>query len=98
MPLSEHQKTEILSRVKQIVTEKHINVANPDQDYSGWAASLDARQSDLLQADDDAFEKGVREALRLLGSSHTGFYRQSGAIPAPHSIHATVSSIQGNGP
>jgi C-terminal processing protease CtpA/Prc len=92
MPLSEQDKAEIVDRVKHIVTEKHVNVVNPNQDYSAWTASVDARRSALLLANDEVFENGVRDLLQALGSSHTGFYKQNGAIPAPHSIHATVSA------
>src|SRR3982750_3034462 len=91
MPLSEQEKVEILNRVKQIVTEKHINVANPSQDYSAWVGSVNARRSDMVLATDEAFENGIRDLLLRLGSSHTGFYKQDGAMPPPHSIHATVS-------
>ena len=97
MPLTEEQKSDILKRVKRIVLEKHINVANPSQDYAAWASTVDEQARDLLRSNDEDFEGGVRNLLTLLGSSHTGFYRKNGAIPAPYSIHATLNPTQANG-
>ncbi len=97
MPLTEEQKSDILNRVKKRVLEKHINVANPSQDYAAWATTVDEQARDLLRSNDEEFENGIRRLLSLLGSSHTGFYRKNGAIPAPYSIHATVSPVQANG-
>jgi C-terminal processing protease CtpA/Prc len=97
MPLTEKQKADILNRVKRIVLEKHINVANPGQNYSAWVATMDDTAHNLVRASDEEFESGVRHLLTLLGSSHTGFYRKNGEIPAPHSIHATLSPVKVNG-
>ncbi len=97
MPLTEEQKSDILNRVKRTVLEKHINVANPSQDYSAWATAVDEQARDLRRSNDGEFEDGVRKLLTVLGSSHTGFYRKNGAIPAPYSIHATLSPAQANG-
>jgi C-terminal processing protease CtpA/Prc len=97
MPLTEKQKAEIIKQVKRIVVEKHVNVANPSHDYESWGASVDSRTPDLVHADDESFESGMRQLLVSLGSSHTGFYRRHGDVPAPHSIHATLSAIQDNG-
>lgn len=97
MPLTEEQKSDILNRVKKTVLEKHINVANPSQDYAAWATAVDEQARDLRQSNDDEFEGGVQKLLTVLGSSHTGFYRKNGAIPAPYSIHATLSPAQANG-
>src|SRR5690242_20269127 len=80
MPLTEEQKSDILNRLKKTVLEKHINVANPSQDYATWATTVDEQARDLLRSNDEEFEKGIRKLLSLLGSSHTGFYRKNGAI------------------
>ncbi len=77
--------------------EKHINVANPSQDYAAWATAVDEQARDLRRSNDDELEGGVRKLLIVLGSSHTGFYRKNGAIPAPYSIHATLSPVQADG-
>ena len=97
MPLTENQKTDIIKQVKGIIVEKHINVANPDQDYNAWSEAVDEKTSDLVRADDGGFESGMRQLVLSLGSSHTGFYRKHGDIPAPYSIHATVNAIKDNG-
>lgn len=94
MPLTEKPKADIIAQIKRIVTEKHINVVNPNQDYKAWAAAFDDKAPSLMLAHEQNFERGVRELLVSLGSSHTGFYRQNGGIPAPHSIHATLSAIK----
>jgi C-terminal processing protease CtpA/Prc len=97
MPLTEKQKADILNRVKRIVLEKHIDVVNPTQDYSTWVAAMNDKAGALVRVSDEEFESGIRQLLTLLGSSHTGFYRKNGEIPAPYSIHATVSSVKANG-
>lgn len=92
MPLTEKQKAEIVKQVRRIVLEKHINVA-----YCAWASSVDEKTPELVRADDQSFEAGMRQLVLSLGSSHSGFYRKQGDVPAPHSIHATLSAIQEGG-
>lgn len=94
MPLTEKQKADVIKQVRRIVVEKHINVANPNYDYGAWAGAVDDKTAELVRAGDEGFEAGIRQLLLLLGSSHTGFYRKNGDVPAPHSIHATVSATQ----
>lgn len=41
------------------------------------------------------FEKGVRELLQTLGSSHTAFFQKNGTtkVPAPYSINASLRAV-----
>ncbi len=95
MPLTSTDRTKILNSIKKLVPERHINVIDPNQDYSRWTALVEQRQPDLIGiANDEAFESGVRGLLTALGSSHTAFFHQNGdKVPPPHAINATLRAI-----
>src|SRR5437667_1465942 len=90
-----NDRAKIISAIKKLVPERHINVSNPDQDYRPWIALVDERMPRLIDADDpQAFEAGVTELLRALGSSHTAFFHQRrDSVPAPYSINATLRAV-----
>src|SRR6202790_3832135 len=93
--LAHKDRAKIISAIKKIVLERHINVSNPNQDYRPWIALVDERMPRLIDLDDpQAFEAGVSELLRALGSSHTAFFHQRrDRIPAPYSINATLRAV-----
>jgi len=95
MMLTERDRLRILRTIKHLVLQKHINVANPNQDYGNWAALLDQCTPDLVGAEDvQAFESGVRKILAALGSSHTAFFHASGNdVPPVHAINATLRVV-----
>jgi len=88
-------RAKILSVLKKLVPERHINVSNPNQDYSPWIGLVDERMPCLIDVDSiEAFETGVSELLRALGSSHTAFFHQRrDSVPAPFSINATLRAV-----
>jgi carboxyl-terminal processing protease len=87
-------RAKILSTIKNLVVERHINVSNPNQDYGPWLGLVDERTPGLMDVEAKVFEKGVGELLRALGSSHTAFFHQRrDSIPAPYSINATLRPI-----
>ncbi len=94
-PLSQKDRAKILSVLRKLVPERHINVSNPNQDYAPWIALVDERMSHLIAVDDTkAFEAAVSELLRALGSSHTAFFHQRrDSVPAPYSINATLRAV-----
>ena len=89
------ERTKIIASIKKLVPERHINVSNPNQDYRPWLALVDQRTPNLLNADAPAFEAGLSELLKELGSSHTAFFHQRrDSIPAPYSINATLRAVE----
>jgi len=87
-------RAKIMSSIKKLVSERHINVSNPNQDYGPWLALVDRRTPDFLKAETSAFETGISELLKELGSSHTAFFHQRrDSIPAPYSINATLRAV-----
>ncbi len=95
-PLSQKDRAKILSVLKKLVPERHINVSNPNQDYRPWIALVDERMPRVVEVDDTpAFETGVSELLRALGSSHTAFFHQRrDSVSAPYSINATLRAVE----
>ena len=88
------ERTKIIASIKKLVPERHINVSNPNQDYRPWLTLVDERTQHLLNMDTPAFEAGVGELLKELGSSHTAFFHQRrDSIPAPYSINATLRAV-----
>ncbi len=94
--LSRKDRAKIISTIKKLVPARHINVSNPNQDYGPWLALVNERMPRLVDEDDPgAFETGVNEILRALGSSHTAFFHQHrNSIPAPYSINATLRAVE----
>ena len=68
-------RTKILSTLKKLVPERHINVTNTNQDYGPWISLVDARTPALIETESrEKFEAGVSDLLRALGSGHTAFF------------------------
>ncbi len=87
-------RVKIIGTIKKLVSERHINVSNPDQDYSPWLSLVDQQTPRLIDAEREAFEAGVSELLRALRSSHIAFFHQRrDSIPAPYSINATLRPV-----
>lgn len=88
------ERTKLIASIRKLVPERHINVSNPNQDYGRWLALVDERTPHLLNIDTPAFEGGISELLKELGSSHTAFFHQRrDSIPAPYSINATLRAV-----
>ena len=88
-------RAKIISTIKKLVSERHINVSNPNQDYRPWLALVDEKTPRLMELEREAFEAGMGELLRALGSSHTAFFHQRRhSIPAPYSINATLRPVE----
>jgi len=88
------ERAKLIASIKKLVPERHINVSNPNQDYGPWLAVVDERTPHLLSMDTPAFEAGMSELLKELGSSHTAFFHQRrDSIPAPYSINATLRAV-----
>ncbi len=105
MPLTQHTQTpkltqkdraKILSTIQKLVPERHINVSNANQDYGQWLSLVNERMPRLIALNNpEAFEAGVGELLKALGSSHTAFFHQRrDKIPAPYSINATLRAVE----
>ena len=92
--LTRNERLRLIRTIRKLVPQKHINVANPQQDYSAWIASFDKRTQILIDADMDDFENGIREVLAALGSSHTAFFHEMGQdVPPPYAINATLRAV-----
>ena len=94
MPLTKNERLRLIRTIRKLVPQKHINVANTRQDYTAWIALVDERTQMLLDARDDDFEKGIRDLLGALGSSHTAFFHETGQDVPPHyAINATLRAV-----
>src|SRR5437667_3896934 len=92
--LTHKERTKIINSIKKLVAERHINVSNPNQDYGPWLALVDERTPHLMNADGPAFEAGVSELIKSLGSSHTAFFHERrDSIAPPYSINATLRPV-----
>ena len=92
MTLNENQRKTILSNIRKRVLKSHFNIAGVD--YNAWLKSFDERTAELLTGDVEAFEAGVQEVLKGLGSSHTGFYHERPSRLMPqHTINATLGEF-----
>jgi carboxyl-terminal processing protease len=90
--LSPKTRAEILASIKKLVLKQHINVGGVN--YDEWTKLVDQQASELLAAETDQFEAGVRQLLSKLGSSHTVFYHERGKHVLPqHALNATLSSF-----
>jgi C-terminal processing protease CtpA/Prc len=95
MSLTQNRRKNILRAVRKRVLKSHFNVAGVD--YDAWLESFDGCSGELLTGDVGAFESGIQDVLKGLGSSHTGFYheRPSRLLPQ-HTINATLGEfVQG---
>jgi carboxyl-terminal processing protease len=97
--LTREERAAIARKIKSLVLEKHVNVANPAQDYVPWTREFDRRLEEVVAAPSrDAFENGVGSILHGLGSSHTAFYHKVGdRIPPQHAINASLRAMEING-
>src|SRR5437763_11662950 len=93
--LTFRDRKKILKNIRKLVPSRHINVSQPNQDYGTWLAIFDERVPELLSISDaERFEKGVRELLQALGSSHTAFFRKNATkVPASYSINASLRAV-----
>src|SRR6266571_1073196 len=88
-------RAKIISTIKKLVSERHINVSNPNQDYGPWLALVDEQTPRLMEMEREAFEAGVGELLKALASSHSAFFHQRrDSVPAPYSINATLRPVE----
>jgi len=95
LPLTKNERQRLIRTIRKLVPQKHINVANPQQDYTLWIALVDERAQTLIDADREDFEKGIRELLAALGSSHTAFFHETGHdVPPPYAINATLRAVE----
>ncbi len=69
-------RAKIITTIKKLVSERHINVSNPNQDYGPWLALVDEQTPRLMEMEREAFEAGVGELLKALASSHSAFFHQ----------------------
>ena len=92
MALTKDQRKSILAKVRKHILKSHFNVAGID--YNTWVKSFDERSPELLTGEIEAFEAGVQDLLKELGSSHTDFYhdRPSRLMPQ-HTINATLGEF-----
>ncbi len=71
MTLDPSKRAQILRSIKKLILAHHINVGGID--YSAWTERVDGRTAELLNAEVDAFEAGIRQLLAELTTSHTVF-------------------------
>src|SRR5207244_1985693 len=84
-----------IGTIKKLVSERHINVSNPNQDYNPWISLIDQQTQRLMELEREAFEDGVTELLKALGSTHTLFFhKRPDSFPAPFSINATLRPVE----
>src|SRR5256886_6531666 len=57
---SPKDRAKIISTIKKLVSERHINVSNPNQDYRPWLALVDEKTPRLMELEREAFEAGMR--------------------------------------
>ncbi|MCI0724426.1 MAG: S41 family peptidase [Acidobacteria bacterium] len=93
--LTKNDRAKILSTIKKLVPERHINVQNPNQNYAAWISLVEERMPSLIaETSHEAFQSGVSGLLKALGSSHTAFFHQRrDNVPASYSINATLRAI-----
>ncbi len=97
--LTREERAAIAGKIKSLVLAKHVNVANPSQDYGPWTREFDRRLDEVVAAPSrDAFENGVGSILLGLGSSHTAFYHKVGdRVPPQHAINASLRAMEISG-
>src|SRR5579862_5958943 len=96
MVLDPKKRRQILRSIKKLVVKHHINIAGID--YDAWTARMEAQTPELLAADLQSFELGVRSLLTELKTSHTAFYHSLPTeLPPQHTINATLRDVPLNG-
>jgi len=93
---AQKDRVRIVNRIKQLIRCRHINISDPGQDYQPWLELIDQRSDALIRStNDQEFERGIREVLNGLGSSHTAFFHiRHDDVPAPYSINATLRAVE----
>jgi carboxyl-terminal processing protease len=94
--LGQKQRSDILRNIVKRVRKSHINVAGVD--YAEWEREIQRQEPALVAVEMEAFENGLRELLKLLKSSHTGFFHgvQNRFLPQ-HTINATFKAVNHGG-
>lgn len=97
--LTRDERAAIAAKVKSLVLSKHVNVANPGQDYDPWVREFDKQVNDIVDAPSrEGFEARMGSILQALGSSHTAFYHKVGdRVPVQHALNASLRSMLVNG-
>ena len=95
MTLDPSKRAQILRSIKKLILAHHINVGGID--YSAWTERVDGRTAELLNAEVDAFEAGIRQLLAELKTSHTVFYHSLPKEMLPqHTINASLRDLEQN--
>ncbi|HTW64668.1 MAG TPA: S41 family peptidase [Bryobacteraceae bacterium] len=90
------QRAEILKSIKKRVLAHHINVFGVD--YDAWGRRVEERTPNLIAADQEGFETGVRQLLAELKTSHTAFYHSAPKEMLPqHTINASLRDLTKTG-
>ena len=96
MSLDPKTRGHILKSIKKLVLAHHINVSGID--YASWTELVDRRTPEMLNAEPEAFEAGVRLLLAELKTSHTAFYHSLPKELLPqHTINASLRDAPLNG-
>src|SRR5262249_12800688 len=92
---TQKDRVDIVNRIKQLISSRHFNVSNPSQDYQPWLELIDHESDALIRSSNEqVFERGIREVLNGLGSSHTAFFHiRHNHVPAVYSISATLRAV-----
>jgi len=48
--LTRDERAAIAAKVKSLILSKHVNVANPGQDYDPWVREFDKQVNDIVNA------------------------------------------------
>lgn len=90
--LSFEERAQIFDKTVAKVTKGYFD---PNFNGTNWPElARESRKSILALEDPEAFEQGMHELVRRLGTSHTGFFHQSvRRVPARLSIGATFHKI-----
>ena len=92
---AEKDRVDIVNRIKQLISSRHFNVRDPSQDYRPWLELVDHQSDTLIRStNEQAFERGIRDVLNGLGTSHTAFFHiRHDHVPAAYSINATLRAV-----
>jgi len=92
--ITREQRVEIVKNVGSLISDRHVNPANPTYDYSRWRDSLNARVPSLCDGSDADFEQQMVAALAELGTSHLTLMRgENQGVPATFSLNAGLMAI-----
>ena len=95
--LTREERAAIAGKIKSLVLTKHVNVANPSQDYGPWTREFDRRLDEVVAAPSrDAFENGVGSILLGLGQQSHRLLSQSRGPRSPAACDKCVASLDGD--